>query len=178
MATAIDRHVNFGLWADFLQRRLDATDDALSKQSIGLYLEHLHSERLADVDRFMAHMSSDVLYRRFGVVNQELRYEELRYEDVRNSYAALVALGPWPEYEVDPSYFFVDGAHLCWQGVLKSRTAGHILTALNVSLPVGGTAQDDYLQTCHMAAFFDFTGGKLVGEDTFRSATQLEIYRP
>ena len=161
--------VSFDRWV----AALEAQKEGLAPNRAALvdaYIEHLRSERALDPDRFVAHMSRDVVYRRFGA---GMGPRVMNYDDVYAAYSAIAAAAAWPEYEMEMERFVVTDDMIIEDGILKFVGRGHGLVAQGYTLPEGGAPDDDYLVTTRMAAFFTYRDGMMTGEDTYRDPPVL-----
>ena len=159
---------SYDRWIADLEDRKARLREPEAREVVDAYIEHLRSEQSGDLERLMAHMAADVVYRRFGAVSKVLDHDGLRAE-----LEGILSSGGFPEYEMDTDHFLVDSDSLAIDGVLRCVATGAQLLAQGKALPAGGGRQDRFLVETRLAAFFRFRESLLTGEDTYRDPATI-----
>jgi hypothetical protein len=130
--------------------------------------EHVVAEKAQDVDRIMAHMTDDVLFRRFGAVGNMA--ESMNYDEIRAMFTKAFATG-WPDFEMEPERFVVTDNMVLEDGDMW-MTLDPAALALRADVPddIGGSK---LLVTYRLAVIFEFRDGKMSREDSYRGPIRV-----
>jgi hypothetical protein len=163
----MQRTVSPERWFDWVeQQKVGLSPERAA--NVELRLEHIRAEKAQDVDRIMAHMTDDVLFRRFGAVGNMA--ETMNYDDIRAMFTRAFATG-WPEFEMDTERFVVTDDMVLEDGDMY-MTLDPAALALRTDVP-DDVGEGKLLVTYRLAVFFEFRDGKMCREDTYRGPIRV-----
>lgn len=145
-----------------VEERLARERDPKRRRNLEVVLAHMKAEAACDLERLMATVSAEPVYRAFGTPDP--LYSPQGRDAVRNFYSAFVASGAH-RLEFDMDRLLVDDDGVLTEGTMRIAYPGRILELL-------GHAVDDpdafYLYEARMAVVWPLDGdGLVVGEDSY-----------
>jgi hypothetical protein len=157
-------------WVDVLRARAGSVPEQRHRNMIDTFIEHMVSERSGDVDRFMATMVDDCVYRTWGTPRPHGTAPSVRDAgDVRARYEAMMLHRPggFPEFEMDVERFWVGDDGIAMDGVLYRLHRVDELAEIGEQPPPGARPDDEVVLSRRTAVFVSFRDGLMVGEDLY-----------
>ena len=155
-------------WIDSLERyRVELVTPA-QVSNFECYVEHITSEQAGDLERILAHMTDDVLYRNFGATTDTFQGKE----EVRRRLRPGVEAG-FPMMEMHYDSFIVGSSSIGMAGTLYASGTAAQLRGVGRVLPEGTGGDDMLIVATPIAVFFSYRDGLMCGEDAFRSAATV-----
>jgi hypothetical protein len=155
-------------WVESLERyRVDLVTPA-QVSNFECYVEHITSEQAGDLERILAHMTDDVLYRNFGATVGTFQGKE----EVRRRFLPGVEAG-FPMMEMQYDSFIVGSSSIGMAGTLYASGTATQLRGVGRVLPDETQDDDMFIVATPIAVFFTYRDGLTCGEDAFRSAATV-----
>lgn len=163
---------DMGRFVEFLEARKAETENPKHAAMLGLLIEHSVAEvRDHDIDRTMATLVEDCVYHNYGdpLMVERNGGPAIDRKTVRANYLANIANGTlnMDSLEVEIEHFFISDDAIAWDGYTLLRLPGVVLAEVGVSLPDGGTVDDDFVQRTRSVIVIPFRDGLMVGEDFY-----------
>jgi SnoaL-like domain len=152
--------------AHTIAERLERTTNPRHRHNLEALLQHVTGEAERDVDKVMASMAPDPVYRIWGAPES---MSPRGFEGVREFYERRLLEGERFWMEVDIEYLVVDDDTILTDSVLTSAVPGWYL-ADPASYPFGGLDVDPdgwYLMRYRMATIWPFVDGLIRGEEGY-----------
>ncbi|WP_406464642.1 hypothetical protein OH768_52375 [Streptomyces sp. NBC_01622] len=161
-----------GRFVEFLEARKAETENPKHAAMLGLLIEHSVAElRDHDIDRTMATLVEDCVYHNYGdpAMVERNGGPAIDRKTVRANYLANIANGTlnMDSLEVEIEHFFISDDAIAWDGYTLLLLPGVVLAEVGVSLPDGGTVDDDFVQRTRSVIVIPFRDGLMVGEDFY-----------
>jgi hypothetical protein len=166
--------VSYERWVDALRARAKEVDNPRHLEMIDCFIEHMIAERSGDVDRFMATMMPEPVYRSWGAPRPAGKGPSVRRgREIRALYEQMMLRRPggFPEFELAIERFFVGDDGLAMDGVLHRLHRADELESLGETRPAAAGDEDEFVLSRRTALFISFHEGLMVGEDLYYDST-------
>ncbi len=149
-----------------IAERLERTTNPTHRRNLEVLLQHVTGEAERDVDKVMASMAPDPVYRVWGAPES---MSPKGWDGVRSFYERRLLEGERFFMEVDIEHLIVDDDAILTDSLLTSAVPGWYL-AEPASYPFGGLDVDPdgwYLMRYRMATIWPFVDGLIRGEEGY-----------
>jgi hypothetical protein len=169
--------VSYERWVGYLRERAKEVSDPRHLEMIECFVEHMVSERSGDIDRFMATMVAEPVYRSWGRLRPAGTPPSVRRgAEIRRLYQRMMDRPQgFPQFELRTERFWVGDDGLAMDGVLDRLVLGSELSEFGEQVPEGAAADDEFVVSRRMALFISFEGGLMRGEDCYYDSTSTVV---
>jgi hypothetical protein len=158
--------IDEGKMARTIRARLERTTDPRHRRNLEVLLQHVDGEAERDVEKVMASMAPDPVYRVWGAPES---MSPVGWDGVREFYERRLLEGERFWMEVDIEHLVVDDDTILTDSLLTSAVPGWYL-ADPASYPFGGLDVDPegwYRMRYRMATIWPFVDGLIRGEEGY-----------